>query len=276
MAENFNRVFAESGGKTAINDVEYADGWDFIGDNPPEVEDFNSVMNEQDLKLQELNGSKISSVIVTVIESSDPAWTPNPLTKSIEFTVIGGGGGGGGIDGQGSGTAGSSGGGGGGGSAIKISSAIDTAYSITIGAGGNGGSPANNGGNGGVTSVVSSGLNMVANGGVGGTGVLATAGTTGAGVGNRPGGTATGGDLNFQGSASGAAKVGSGEVDSTSSGGASIWGAGAPPVYGSLDTGADDATFYGGGGGGIFMKNQTTNDNGGDGADGVVVVREFI
>tara|TARA_R100000541_G_scaffold18623_2_gene28460 strand:- start:396 stop:851 length:456 start_codon:yes stop_codon:yes gene_type:complete len=56
MAEDFDRVFAENGGKTAISDIDYADGWDFIGDNPPEVEDFNSVMNEQDKKLSELNG----------------------------------------------------------------------------------------------------------------------------------------------------------------------------------------------------------------------------
>jgi hypothetical protein len=54
MAEDFNRVFADNGGKTTISNTDYADGWDFIGDNPPEVEDFNSVMNEQDKKLLEL------------------------------------------------------------------------------------------------------------------------------------------------------------------------------------------------------------------------------
>mgnify|MGYP003634070262 CR=1 FL=1 len=276
MAENFNRVFAESGGKTAINDVEYADGWDFIGDNPPEVEDFNSVMNEQDLKLQELNGSKISSVLVTVLTVSDPVWTPNPLAKSIEFTVIGGGGGGGGVDGQGAGTAGASGGGGGGGSAIKTISTVDATYNITIGAGGAGGAPANDGSNGGATTIVSTNVNIAANGGRGGIGITATTGTTGAGIGNKLGGTATGGDVNVQGSRSGAAKVGAGEIDSTSFGGSSILGMGAPPAYAALDPGADDADFSGGGGGGVFVKGGATNDTGGTGADGIVIIREYI
>ena len=55
MAEDYARIFAENGAKTTINDTDYGDGWVFIGDNPPEREDFNSVMNEQDLKLADLN-----------------------------------------------------------------------------------------------------------------------------------------------------------------------------------------------------------------------------
>jgi hypothetical protein len=61
MAENYNRIFAENGGKTAISDIDYDNGWDFIGDNPPEVEDFNSVMNEQDRKLLELKTDGVAS-----------------------------------------------------------------------------------------------------------------------------------------------------------------------------------------------------------------------
>jgi len=55
MAFNDNRVFAENGGKTNINDTQYGDGWDFIGSTPPSVEDFNSVMNETDSRVVALN-----------------------------------------------------------------------------------------------------------------------------------------------------------------------------------------------------------------------------
>ena len=71
MAEDFNRVFAESGAKTAISDVDYADGWDFIGDNPPEVEDFNSVMNEQDKKLLELKTLFDGAVGSNILDNSN-------------------------------------------------------------------------------------------------------------------------------------------------------------------------------------------------------------
>ena len=61
MGENFNRVFAESGGKTAISDSQYDGGMDFIGDVPPEFEDHNAIFNEQDRKLLELKTDGVAS-----------------------------------------------------------------------------------------------------------------------------------------------------------------------------------------------------------------------
>ncbi len=61
MGENFNRVFAESGGKTAISDSQYSGGMNFIGDVPPEFEDHNAIFNEQDKKLLELKTDGVAS-----------------------------------------------------------------------------------------------------------------------------------------------------------------------------------------------------------------------
>lgn len=56
---DFDRRFAETGVKTAIGGVEYDGGWDdIVADQPPLKADFNSVMNEQDLKLAFLNTVK--------------------------------------------------------------------------------------------------------------------------------------------------------------------------------------------------------------------------
>lgn len=53
---DFTRIFAESGLKNTIGDTEYDGGWDdIVGSNPPSYKDFNSIMNEQDNKLSDLN-----------------------------------------------------------------------------------------------------------------------------------------------------------------------------------------------------------------------------
>ena len=83
MAENFNRVFAENGGKTSISDIDYGDGWDFIGDNPPEVEDFNSVMNEQDRKLAEIHREGV----VTYDANTDYAAATSDITKGSDGNI---------------------------------------------------------------------------------------------------------------------------------------------------------------------------------------------
>tara|TARA_R110000765_G_scaffold163910_3_gene268954 strand:+ start:3715 stop:4617 length:903 start_codon:yes stop_codon:yes gene_type:complete len=80
MAENYQRIFGENGGKTAISDVDYDNGWDFIGDQPPEVEDFNSVMNEQDLKIAEIHREGV----VTYDATTDYAATTNDITKGSD------------------------------------------------------------------------------------------------------------------------------------------------------------------------------------------------
>ena len=54
---DFTRIFAQSGLKSTIGDTEYDGGWDdIVGSNPPSYKDFNSIMNEQDSKLADLNG----------------------------------------------------------------------------------------------------------------------------------------------------------------------------------------------------------------------------
>lgn len=54
---DFTRIFASSGLKNTISDTDYGGGWDdIVGSNPPSFKDFNSIMNEQDSKLADLNG----------------------------------------------------------------------------------------------------------------------------------------------------------------------------------------------------------------------------
>jgi hypothetical protein len=211
-------------------------------------------------------------VKVTIVTVSDAAFTPSPGVKSIEFTVIGGGGGGGGVDGQGAGTSGISSAGSGGGTSIKTTFAINATYNITIGAGGPGGAAGNNNGTvGGNTTVVSVSLSLTGNGGGAGVGNTATAGNvvlTGI-----TGGTSSGGDLNIQGSDSDLISVVNGEVGGASVSGSSIFGGGLRTRF--LNTGFNGVS-PGSGGGGTSVGDVVTNFAGGDGADGIVVVKEFF
>ena len=212
----------------------------------------------------------------TVVFTAGGTYNPPAGVRSLEFTCIGAGGGGGGADGQGSGTSGCAIGGGGGGTAIITTSTIDSSYTVVIGAGGAGGAAGNNpGAAGGNSTVVDGGpgtnVNIAGNGGAGGDGALGSSGAihkNGA-----DGGTATGGDTNFEGGASVNSHVFNGIRAGSSHSGASILG-------GSLRSGSNvdgaDAVTPGAGGAAVDVGTNTINAAGGDGADGIVIIKEFF
>ena len=213
-----------------------------------------------------------TGVLITVVTATDAAWTPQPDTKSIEFTAIGPGGGGGGVDGQGAGTSAASTPGGGGGTSVILKSIIDASYNITIGAKGSGGAAGNNNGTaGGTTSVVSSNINISATGGGLGLGMLATAGNLNIN-GGAPG-AGTGGDLNIDGGEGGKSIIDSGNPSGVGSSGASMLGG---SLFTRTTAAGVNAVTFGAAGSGAGVVDAATNFAGGDGADGVVIVREYF
>lgn len=56
LPSDFNKIFGSTatGGLTPISDVNYAKGWEYLGANPPEKNDFSYVQNLSDLKAQYL------------------------------------------------------------------------------------------------------------------------------------------------------------------------------------------------------------------------------
>ena len=215
-----------------------------------------------------------TKVTTTVLTSSVAAWEPNPLTKSIEFVAIGGGGGGGGADGDGGNTAGAGGGGGGGGYALKTKIQLDSSYAITIGAGGTGRSGTVSGDDGGTTTVTSAGVSISCFGGLGGQGILA-AGTSTAIADGGACAEPTGGDLNIRGGFGGNGHRVETAVTCAAFGGSSFLGPGGQQTRDSSSDGIGGRN-YGGGGGGATTENTTVSNRGGDGAQGVVVIKEYV
>lgn len=54
LPADFSKIFGSTatGGLTPISDVNYAKGWEYLGANPPEKNDFSYVQNFSDLKAQ--------------------------------------------------------------------------------------------------------------------------------------------------------------------------------------------------------------------------------
>ena len=213
----------------------------------------------------------LTGSVTTTIFTVSGTYNPPASVKSLEFTAIGAGGGGGGVDGQGAGTVALSIAGAGGGSSKKITNSIESSYTITIGAGGSGGAAGtNNGSSGGSTTVVSTGVNLTCTGGAGGDGRLGNSGnSTPAGA---LGGVGSGGDVNITGSGSSISASVSGAVGTASISGDSILG-------GSIRSGtgaATIATVPGTGGSGSGAVAVLTNFAGGDGANGIIIIREFF
>lgn len=209
---------------------------------------------------------------VTLVTASDAAWAYDADTKFAIIEATGAGGGAGSIDGQGAGTAAVATAGGGAETQNLIVVNPTGTLNITIPAGGTGGTSGGDGTDGGDTTVIGTGINIVAKGGLKGVGSV---GTSGAiilfGSGKSPVGS--GGDFSIAGSSSTGAQVtGGNRVSSSLSGHSPVWGGGAPSVN---DTGGDDATQYGEGGGAPTSANNGTNHNGGDGFQGVVKITQF-
>jgi len=220
----------------------------------------------------------ISNLIRIQTFTADSTYTrATGATKALVY-VIGGGGGGGGVDGQGSGKSAAGAGGGAGGMATKlITSGLGATETVTVGLGGAGGTAGANAGSTGGTS--SFGSHCSATGGTGGVG---QSGVTPSNASMRPGGlggVGTGGDINTKGQSGEYSIVGgTGTSEGISGGGGStMFGSGALGLQGDqAGNSADDATQAGGGGSGACSTNTSTNYAGGDGANGIVVVYEYL
>lgn len=211
--------------------------------------------------------------------TANGTWTAPSGCRSVEVTVVGGGGGGGGVDGIASyGAAG--GGGGGAGTAIKIitSSTFGATETITIGSGGSGGA-GSGGGNGSTGGDSSFGSHCTGQGGFGGTGRQATSSSfTNATFSNGgSGGMGSNGDINLRGGPGGKGSAAGTSTNETNGGvGGNSFLAGGPQGIGGDNAGRDAYTGgYGAGGSGASVNDTSSNYAGGDGGDGIVIVREY-
>jgi hypothetical protein len=208
---------------------------------------------------------------ITYIDATT-TYSPPVGVRVLEFLVIGGGGGGGGVDGGGTGQTAASTGGGSAGASKKLITNIESSYSINIGAGGLGGAAgSNNGSSGGASSVTSPLVNILANGGGGGTGQAASSSSYVRGGGT--GGTASGGDLNLTGNYAANSTVVLGDTGCTSGGAPSILGGGTYVVNGGNGL---DGRAPGAGGAGSLRVDSGANQSGGDGANGIVIIKEYF
>lgn len=190
--------------------------------------------------------------------TADGTWTKPTGVTHIIVEVIGGGGGGAGCLGQPSG-----GGGGGGYSRVALDAIALTTETVTVGEGGTGGATGANDGNAGESS--SFGTLCVATAGAAGIRSIADGGAAAAAA----GGIGTTGDILAAGD-SGDPNNGSHRHNG---GGNSVFGAGAVPQTTGDGNGVNGRNFGGGGGAG---NRASSNTVGGDGADGIVIVTEFI
>ena len=218
--------------------------------------------------------SAVDNVNINVFTATG-TWTKPTGLKFIIVEVVGGGGGGGGIDGDKFDTA-NSGGGGGGGYTLKkiLASSLGSTETVTIGAGGAGGT-GNFGGTAGGTS--SFGSHCSATGGSQGSGDGPSNQVPRPGIECGAGGVGTGGDINLAGQKGpngfNLQLTASGNV--SGGGGGSMYGVGGPQVTQNNTTG-NNGIGYGGGGSGTIGYNDNNDYTGGDGTDGVVIVYEYM
>jgi hypothetical protein len=208
--------------------------------------------------------------------TSNTSYTPTTGATYIHVVMCGGGGGGGGADTDGAA------GGGSGAETIDfwmLVSALSPPVTLVVGDGGSGGSAAGGDGSNGVDS--SFGSVAIAKRGIGGAG--ATTFTVEAGANRSSNGTVPSGGLRFQGSDGGTGSRGDGgagsQVISLTSGygGNSYLGGGgrAVEVDTSISVAGRDGGSYGGGGSGAVSKS-TSGAAGGDGADGIIIIEEYV
>lgn len=209
----------------------------------------------------------------TLAITSSGTYDKPPGLKSAEVIVIGAGAAGGGVDGQGSGTwaAGAGGGAGEYREGSFLASELGATETVTIGAGGVGVS-AGTGGAGGNTSF---GALITSNGGLGG--VAKTGATTqGFASGGDGGSGGSGGDIAYNGNVGGmSAQSGASTSQSKGGDGASTSYGGAPRGP-QGDSAGNDASGNGAGGSGAVSTGTTDNYAGGDGADGIAIIKEHF
>ena len=207
------------------------------------------------------------------IYTASNIWTKVSGLRALLAFVLAAGGGGGGCSAA-SGSAAAAGGGGPGGVSWKfiLAAALNATETVTVGLGGPGGpAGANNGTNGEASSF---GSHLTASGGVAGIGDAAGTTVPRIGGSGNDGGTGSNGDINWR------CDFGQfGIVFNTSS---SIGGSGGNSPYGAGGRGRlnnltpQNGLGYGSGGAGAATANSTTPLAGGNGANGLVILYEFM
>ena len=220
------------------------------------------------------SGSDFATVAIQVF-TSNGTYTPTANMAYCIIEVVGGGGGSGGCATTGVGEGAAAGGGGGGGYARGVYSAatIGASQSVTVGSGGTAGAAgANAGGTGGTSSV---GALLSATGGIGGAGAPVATTTTTVGSNGGPGGSGSGGSFQTTGTPGnyGISILGV-NFGIGGNGGSSFFGGGANGGQGT--TAAAAGTSYGGGAAGGALTENTAQIAGAAGANGVVIITEFI
>jgi hypothetical protein len=220
------------------------------------------------------NTPNTAGVIAIKVFTASGTYVPSPNMTSCVSEGVGGGGGGGGCAANGS-TNSSAGGGGGAGSysrRLLTASAVGLSLAITIGAAGVGATAgANNGGNGGDTSI---GALLIAKGGQAGFGVI-----TGGGGGGGAGGVAGTGDIAASGAPGmpgfGMQAIGNNVAASGGSGGSGPFGGGGLGPSTTSVTNGNPGTGYGSGGSGGASWISSAASGGSPGAPGIVVITEY-
>lgn len=214
--------------------------------------------------------------------TSSGTYTPTANMQYCIIEVVGGGGGAGGVDASAAGTCGASSGGAGGGYSRGVFSAatIGASQAVTVGAGGTGGTGTSDGTAGGTSSV---GVLISATGGAQGFhGAVAAAGLT---LGGNTPGIGSGGQVNLAGNPglNGWSQFISGTsfylAEPGKGGGSVFGGGGGASGLGSVASGQEqgqNGSNYGGGGGGGVSIGGGTAITGGNGANGVVIITEYI
>ena len=207
--------------------------------------------------------------------TSSGTYTPTTGMKYCTIEVVGGGGGGGGTTTTGATdvSVGSGGGAGGYGRETVTAATVGASQAVTVGTGGAGG--AVGGGNGGTGNTSSVGAIVSATGG--GPGIGSGAGAS-AGASGGAGGVGSSGDLNASGGSGMYSVAFFTPNDSAQSGagGQSIFGAGGSGRVAGGALAGNAGQNYGGGGGGAALSSSRTQQAGGAGADGIVIITEFI
>lgn len=224
---------------------------------------------------QVLAGSGAYALKSRQVFTADGTWTKPEDVVAVLVEVVGAGGGGGGTNNTGTGDVAFGSGGAGGGYCQKlITSELGSSESVAVGSGGSGN--VSNDGSSGEASFF--GAHCSANGGSGGSISTNSGSTRTKGGGN--GGTASGGDLNIIGEKGGSAFFGGVGLSGTGGCSGLFNGAGRGDAFvmGSGSGSGNDASGFGcGGAGAVSGQNQATGGRaGGDGANGVVIVWEYV
>lgn len=239
--------------------------------------------DEADLRAA-LNALTSGRLIATRIITATGAgtYTPTSGTSVVEIELVGGGGGGGGSAAPGSGNIAAARGGGGGAICIKRLSANFAGASYSVGAKGGGGAAGNNAGSAGgsttFTDTAGSPTVYTAGGGAGGSGGGAVSTFPSLGGGMAAGGSSTNGDINVPGWPSAHVFFALSATQALSGAGANNrYGAGGGSVSGfsNASTAGNNASGKGAGGSGACCTGTGVAKAGGDGADGMIIIREY-